>query len=360
MIGRYSDVMSFDVILKRMLDRIPETVDKREGSVIYDALAPAASELAKAYMECDVIMDETFVDTASLQYLLLRCKERGIAVKEESAAVVQGEFIPITLTLPAGTRFNCESVNYVVTEKISDGKYKLQAETLGSAGNQYGGVLLPIQPVNGLRTAKITGVLIPGEEGDTTDSLRKKYYASVNGEAFGGNIADYIERVNQIAGVGGVHVSPCWNGGGTVKLTIISSDYSAPSEALIEKVQTAIDPETNHGQGMGLAPIGHTVTVVGVSPKSIFIQTNIVFQSGWRWEDAKSQVAEAARNYFKELAEEWKNANVLTVRIAQLESRILSLSCVLDIADTVLNGNAKNLILESDEIPVLCDIEAKS
>jgi len=203
MIGRYSDVMSFDVILDRMLDRIPETVDKREGSVIYDALAPAAAELAKAYMECDVIMDETFVDTASLQYLLLRCKERGITVKEESAAVVQGEFTPSALTIPTGTRFNCESVNYVVTEKITDGKYKLQAETLGSAGNQYSGILLPIQPVNGLRTAKITGVLIPGEDGDTTDSLRKKYYASVNGEAFGGNIADYIERVNQIAGVGG-------------------------------------------------------------------------------------------------------------------------------------------------------------
>jgi len=96
-----------------------------------------------------------------------------------------------------------------------------------------------------------------------------------------------------------------------------------------------------------------------VSPKAIFIQTNIVFQSGWRWEDAKSQIAEAARSYFKELAEDWKDANALTVRITQLETRILVLPCVLGIADTMLNDAAKNLILESDEIPVLADIEEK-
>lgn len=67
MIGRYSDQMTFEFILDRMLDRVPDTVDKREGSIIYDALAPAAAELAKTYMELDVVMDEAFVDTASLQ-----------------------------------------------------------------------------------------------------------------------------------------------------------------------------------------------------------------------------------------------------------------------------------------------------
>ena len=34
--------MTFDVIMQRMLDRVPDDLDKREGSVIWDALAPAA------------------------------------------------------------------------------------------------------------------------------------------------------------------------------------------------------------------------------------------------------------------------------------------------------------------------------
>ncbi len=43
-----------------MMDRVPDTIDKREGSVIFDALAPAAAELAQMYIEADVILNETF------------------------------------------------------------------------------------------------------------------------------------------------------------------------------------------------------------------------------------------------------------------------------------------------------------
>ena len=223
MIGRYSDEMTFDYIMNRMLESVPDTVDKREGSIIYDALSPAAAELVKCYMELDVVMDETFVDTASLQYLMLRCKERGVAIQGETAAVIEGVFTPSSVELTAGLRFNCDEVNYTITEKISVGHYKLEAETLGTVGNKYPGLLLPIQTVNGLETAQIAAVLIPAEDGDTTDTLREKYYASIDGEAFGGNVADYREKVNAITGVGGVKVYPVWNGGGTVKLTIIAS-----------------------------------------------------------------------------------------------------------------------------------------
>ncbi|MFR0924504.1 MAG: hypothetical protein ACLSGI_07635 [Butyricicoccaceae bacterium] len=80
MIGKYSDEMTFDYIMNRMLESVPDTVDKREGSIIYDALAPAAAELVKCYMELDVD-DANIFDTASLQYLMLRCKERGVAIQ---------------------------------------------------------------------------------------------------------------------------------------------------------------------------------------------------------------------------------------------------------------------------------------
>lgn len=39
---------TFEAIIKRMLDRVSGDVDKREGSVIYDALAPIAFSLAEA------------------------------------------------------------------------------------------------------------------------------------------------------------------------------------------------------------------------------------------------------------------------------------------------------------------------
>lgn len=360
MIGRYSDQMTFDYIMNRMLESVPDTVDKREGSIIYDALAPAAAELAKCYMELDVVMDETFVDTASLQYLMLRCKERGVAIQGETAAVIEGVFTPSSVELSAGLRFNCDEVNYVVTEKISDGHYKLEAETLGTVGNKYTGLLLPIQTVNGLETASIAAVLIPAEDGDTTDTLREKYYASIDGEAFGGNVADYREKVNAITGVGGVKVYPVWNGGGTVKLAIIASDYTAPSATLIDKVQTEIDPEGNQGEGLGLAPIGHTVTVTGAKYSDITIAANITFGSGWTWENSKSQLTSAVNAYFDELCKDWAENETTIVRISQIETHLLTADCIVDIDGTTINGVAKNVELAADEIPRLKTIGGAS
>lgn len=353
MIGRYSDEMTFDYIMNRMLESVPDTVDKREGSIIYDALAPAAAELVKCYMELDVVMDETFVDTASLQYLMLRCKERGVAIQGETAAVIEGVFTPSSVELTAGLRFNCDEVNYTITEKISAGHYKLEAETLGTVGNKYTGLLLPIQTVNGLETAQIAAVLIPAEDGDTTDTLREKYYASIDGEAFGGNVADYREKINAITGVGGVKVYPVWNGGGTVKLTVIASDFTAPSTELISKVQTAIDPEQNHGEGLGLAPIGHTVTVTGAKYADLTITANVTFAAGWNWDNGKSQLVSAANAYLDELCKAWADSETTVVRISQIETHLLTADCIVDIDGTTVNGSTKNIELAADEIPRL-------
>ena len=360
MIGRYSDEMTFDYIMNRMLESVPDTVDKREGSIIYDALSPAAAELVKCYMELDVVMDETFVDTASLQYLMLRCKERGVAIQGETAAVIEGVFTPSSVELTAGLRFNCDEVNYTITEKISAGHYKLEAETLGTVGNKYTGLLLPIQTVNGLETAQIAAVLIPAEDGDTTDTLREKYYASIDGEAFGGNVADYREKVNAITGVGGVKVYPVWNGGGTVKLTVIASDYTAPSSELISKVQTAVDPEQNHGEGMGLAPIGHTVTVTGAKYADLTITANVTFAAGWNWENGKSQLVSAANAYLDELCKAWADSETTVVRISQIETHLLTADCVVDVDGTTVNGDTKNIELAADEIPRLSTIGGAS
>ena len=60
---------TFEVILNRMLDKVPDGVDKREGSIIYDALAPAAVEMAQMYIELDINANLKFADTASGEYL---------------------------------------------------------------------------------------------------------------------------------------------------------------------------------------------------------------------------------------------------------------------------------------------------
>ena len=344
--------VTFESIMERLLARVPSTMDKREGSVIWDALAPCAVELQNVYIALDTVLKETFADTASLYYLAKRAAERGISQKLASQAVLQGEFTPSNLELSIGSRFSCDSLNYIVTEKVSDGVYKMRCETAGVEGNVHFGTLIPIDYIAGLETAELTELLIPAEDDEDVESLRERYFNSMTSQAYGGNIADYKEKTNSIDGVGGVKVTPVWNGGGTVKLTVIDSSFGVPSEELVELVQNKIDPVGHGGEGVGLAPIGHVVTVVGVQGKTVNVVTNITYQTGWNWDSTKSYVLNAIDQYFKELGQMWDEQENLIVRISQLESKILACEGVLDISGTTLNGSASNLSLAVDEIPV--------
>lgn len=344
--------VTFETIMERMLARVPSIMDKREGSVIWDALAPAAIELQNLYIELDVILNETFADTASLSYLKKRAAERGIQQIMATHAILQGEFTPTTLELNVGTRFSCDSLNYAITEKVSDGVYRMVCETAGTEGNSHFGILIPIEYIEGLESAELTELIIPAENDEDVEALRKRYLDSLSSLAYGGNVADYKEKVNVLDGVGGVKVIPVWNGGGTVKLIIIDSTFGVPSEELIERIKNDVDPYPNEGLGYGIAPIGHVVTVEGVTTNTVNIETEITYAEGWSWEATGSKIREAVDNYFLELSKAWDSNENLIVRISQLESRILDCAGVLDVSGTTLNGSAANLPLASNEIPI--------
>lgn len=337
--------ITFEYILQSMLDRVPNAFDKREGSIIYNALAPSAAELAEAYIMLSLIEDESYVDTASYNSLVKKCKERGIYPYPATNTIAKGIF---NMDVPIGSRFSLDSLNYLVIEKISTGVFKLQCEDVGPISNL--GSLIPIEYIEGLETAELTEILINGEFEEDEDSLRKRYYNSLESEAFGGNIADYKEKVNKLQDVGGVKVYPVWNGGGTTKLVIINSNYDVPSSELVNQVQEKIDPTQNQGKGLGIAPIGHIVTVVGVDAVKVNISTTITYEDGWSFEELKSSIEQCIDEYFNDLNKTWDSNDNLIVRISQIETRLLNLEGVIDIENTLINNVASNFVVDADSI----------
>lgn len=336
---------TYEYLLQGMLDRVPNVFDKREGSMIYNAIAPSAAELAEAYIILDIINDESYVDTCSYNSLIKKCKEKGILPTPATNAIVKGKF---NIDIPIGSRFSLDDLNYVAIEKIDTGIFKLQCEDTGPVLKL--GSLIPIEYIEGLETAELVEVLINGEYEESEDKLRKRYFDSLESEAFGGNIADYKEKVNKIQDIGGVKVYPVWKGGRTTKLVIINSNFDVPSSALVNDTQEKIDPIQNQGKGLGIAPIGHIVTVIGVDSTLIDISTHITYQDGWNFDEIKTHIEECIDTYFKELNETWENNENLIVRISQIETRLLNLEGVLDIENTTINGLASNFKLEADSI----------
>ena len=346
----YEDI-TYEVILQRMLDRVPNNMDKREGSIIFDALAPAAVELQLMYIELDTILKETFADTAQRDYLVRRAAERGIEPYEETYATLKVIFTPSSLEIPIGSRFSCNELNYVITSKIQDGEYQLQCETLGVDGNANFGDLIPIDYIQGLETAKLTELLIPGEDKEDVESLRERYFASFETKPYGGNKKDYIQKTNAIAGVGSTKVTPIWQGGGTVLLTILNSEYSKASNALIKAVQEEIDP-TQDGTGMGIAPIGHIVTVQTVEEVPINVKATFGFDEGYSFNSLKSTIQNVISEYLLDLRKNWANQTSTVVRISQIETKILQIEGIIDIQNTKINGSTSNLTLTEYQVPI--------
>ena len=161
-----------------------------------------------------------------------------------------------------------------------------------------------------------------------------------------------MEVTEALPGVGGCKPYRAWKGPGTVKLVITDSDYKPPSSTLVEKVQTAIDPTQNHGEGIGLAPIDHEVTIVAATGTTVNISTTLTFAPGWNLEESLTYIEDAIDAYYRELNSTWAREANLIVRISQIESRLLALSGIVDISGTTLNGQAGNLTLDKDAVAV--------
>lgn len=349
---------SYEALMERKLDMIDDRRDKRQGSLIYDALAPNAAETASFYADLEMLEDRTFGDTATGDDLTRRAAERGITRKGAVKATFYGSFLDengAEYPVEAGARFFLEKYYYVVLSREEDGRYVLECETAGACGNDYLGNLLPLETMMGLAEATLTELRTDGEDEEGDEELRKRYFASFDADAFGGNIADYKSKVNALQNVGGVKVYPAWNGGGTVKVVIIDQGWRAPTETELSELQDRIDPESR-GEGYGIAPIGHRVTVDGVTEVPCRISMNLSLAEGAVQETVLADIQGRFEVYFEEMRKNWADSTYLTVRISYLEARALEAEGVVDISDCSINGGSGNLVLGADEVPVLGEI----
>ena len=366
----FSEGNSFEDILKRRLDDISDSLDKRQGSIIYDAIAPFAAEIAQMYIALDVFAEQTYLLTATGENLDNRVADYGLTRIQATKSQRLGTFttsedIPQAMTIAIGTRFSIPNeyggYNYKVIQATNTvGTYILECETAGTVGNQYFGTLLPLESVNNLGTATLIDIYTAGEDVETDERLRERAVAKVGETPFGGNIADYKQYVESQNGVGACLVIPVWNGGGTVKIVLITSSYEIPTETLINNIQTLLDPVANHGEGLGKAPIGHTVTVVAPTAYELSIEFDLTFDSSYTLESLTPQIENAIGNYIKEVQKQWANNSSVTIYISRLISAIISVQGVTNVENLTINEQNNNVVIDvtssGNPYPVLKEV----
>ena len=343
---------TYEVILNRMMEAVTTkypNLDDREGSIIFNALAPAAAELAIAYIELDNVRNESFVDTASREYILIGCKQMGINTDQfkASAGTFKGEF---NVEVSIGSRWNCDLFNYTVTEYIGKNtsgyyEYKLVCESTGTDANNQTGTLTPItESPSGLTYCELTECLIEGENEKTDDEIRATYYEYINSTVSDGNVGQYKRWCAEYSGIGNYKIFPLWNGANTVKVSILNASNHSASSELISDFQEYLDPNTE-GMGNGVAPIGAFVTVTTATEVPINISANVKLKSGY---SDTSVITAALDEYFSSIAYEKSMVAYMNVGAA-----ILNVDGVEFISDLLLNGGTSDITLNDEQIPTV-------
>lgn len=345
------EMMTYEVILERMIDRVVEqypNLDTREGSILYNALAPAAVELAIMYTELDNILVESFVETASREYLLLGCSQMGmdISVFNATGGVHKAYF---DTKVSVGSRWNCGLYNYEVIEYIEQDdngyNYQMRCETLGGEPNKVTGSLSPIDEApSSLRVAELIECLIEGEDETDDDAIRTAYYEFVNSTATDGNVNQYKRWCDNYEGIGNSKIIPLWNGANTVKVSILSASNRAASEELIAKFQEYLDPNVT-GMGDGEAPIGAFVTVTTATEVPIDVSATVIMKAGYT---DTTPINDALTRYFASIAYEKSMVAYMNIGAA-----IIAVEGVDIVSDLTVNGGTADIILDTEQIPIL-------
>ena len=178
--------------------------------MVMNGVAPSMAELAQLYIGLDFVFTATYLATAPREYLIKRAADRNMSPYPPSAAVFRAEF---NIEVPVGTRFSCEDLNFVVTARMDTSEdtatglsHRVTCETAGAHANGYTGQLIPIEYVDGLTHAELVELLIPGDDEEDTEVFRQRVLDSFKSQAFGGNQADYIEKVKAMPGISAVKV----------------------------------------------------------------------------------------------------------------------------------------------------------
>lgn len=335
---------TYETVLRRMIDRLPHTLDRREGSFLYAALAPTAWELSEAYANLERALSDGFAATATRESLILLGKERGIAPYGATYAVLEARFLPENVEIPLHTRCSVEGMHYTVTAAYGRGRYALTCETPGEEGNLPAGEVLVLENAAAVESASIVRILTPGAEEEETEAFRARYFETLTAQAFGGNRADYSERIGAIQGVGNVKILPAWDGEGTVKAVICDETGGVPSDELIQRVQAEVD---------GFAPIGHTVTVAPIQPVELAVSATLILEEGADRELVETAVMDALVDRFALMQSAWNNETETVIRISKIHACILNCNGVAGVTDLEIGSVAENISLSAEQMPVL-------
>lgn len=296
----YLDKWTATAITRNVLSTVRSDVDKREGSIIYDSVAPLSFMVAAVLRMLKTALANTDLQTATGDWLDVIGSDKGVYRKQAIPSRRIASASPIDIQLSVGTRFETKAglgLFWAITSATENqGEYIVECETAGSDGGADYGELTPVVPVAGLESFIFTSTMVYGSDTESDIDFRLRIWQSLKSDSYGGNFADYKDWVfNTFAGsengseIDGMLFYPAFDGGGTVKIFPTAAEYDSDGNAIrflpassgvCAALKAYLDPINASGLGSGIAPVGHRVTVESPGTTVLIFSVSVELKSG--------------------------------------------------------------------------------
>lgn len=398
----YLDKWTATAITQNVLKTVRSDVDKREGSIIYDAVAPLSFIVAAVLQMLKTALANTDLQTATGDWLDLLGADKGVYRKQATASRRIAVASPLDTPLSVGARFETKAglgLFWAIKSATGNqGEYIVECETPGRDGGADYGELSPVIPVDSLKSFTFQSTLVYGSDVESDTDFRLRIWESLKSDAYGGNFADYKNWVCNTfaesengADIDGMMFYPStgYQGGGTVKIFPTVTEYDSDgnglkhlpaSAAVCAALKAYLDPINASGRGAGVVPVGHRVTVEAPGATVLYVWANVELKSGQTLTDDLKQAAyddlqayiESVREASLTLSGSGFPADGYAVRITLdgLVNAIQGLGATLNlrfnqVVSVYINGTritADNKLewtqnAEHSSLPVMCSVE---
>lgn len=305
-----------DPIHARMLDELPDDIDKTEGGFPWDFTRPTAliaAELLEFYIpEAIKLMFPQWSSGSFLDYLAAGSQtKRKASTYAEAELTLTGE--PGTI-VPAGTVFATEAKNdqpsiefaaveNCILDEEGNGTVLVRALLDGKQSNVNAGtIVLMSEPVEGIRTVTNKEKATGGTEEESDDDLRERIMEADASEetSYIGNNADYKRWAKAVDGIGDAIVIPEWNGPETVKIVCLDQNGEGANKTLLDAVYNYIMAPDNPADR--LAPPNTILTVAAPDLVNISYSFTVTVADGFELSTVVSGFKKQLESYYKTVA----------------------------------------------------------
>lgn len=371
----YLEIYTKDYLLDLALSEVDDSLDKREGAIIYDTLAIVCAKLADTFVEVKQIVEQSYIITATKDDAIeYRVAERGITRYQATKAERLGVFTypdGTPAAIPIGSLFStinenkADVLNYKVTKQYEvdglpvAGSYVLKCETAGTVGNTYFGEILPLSDMDTLGSATLSTVITPARAREENDSLKERYYKTFNLEAFGGNLADYRKYMENFSGVGQVQIYPRTEITDNIVLSCVDPSNQPISKDYQKTIKKELDPENYYnngnnteGMGLGVVPIGHKVTVTAPIEVPIDVNVSVIIGQTAYFPTVKQNIETSIKAYINQVQKLWSDGNGAYSQVIyynKVLSATIDAQGVTNVTTCTINGGTSDIVLEQSK-----------